>query len=454
VFLFFCYQKKLLLPLNFFILRTMKLKTLFFAGLLLLGLTGTLNAQIYQIHNGSFEDWQNVGSTTEEPSRWNSNKTGTGQATSGPQTCFRETSNPYDGLYSVRIETKSITIIFVTFIVNGSCSTGRVEAPSTNKSEGFTHSIKNDSIYGSTFNGRPDSIIGYYRYTSVSSDYGKIGVFLHVGNYYDPETPVGGNHPDSTVNKIASGSFLTPTSSVANWTKFSIPLTYFDSRNPEYILISMTSSGNQTGGSSGSKLWVDGLKAFYNPVLTTGTISQTTYLVDAGNGAAINIPFTLTGTMNSGNIVTAQLSDEAGSFASPVTLGTLATTTSGTISGTIPAGTPTGGGYRIRVVSLDYALTAADNGSDLVITNTTGISDISAGSYSIYFSENELISDLNLTQSIHPKIQVFNLSGQLVAGFDLQNNAVNHDHMNIPAGIYMYRLINGDQMISGKIVKF
>jgi len=26
--------------------------------------------------------------------------------------------------------------------------------------------------------------------------------------------------------------------------------------------------------------------------------------------------------------------------------------------------------------------------------------------------------------------------------------------MNIPAGIYMYRLINGDQMISGKIVKF
>ncbi|HOV10144.1 MAG TPA: PCMD domain-containing protein [Bacteroidales bacterium] len=432
----------------------MKLKTLIFAGLILLGITGTVNAQIYQIHNGSFEDWQNVGSNTEEPSRWNSNKTGTGQATSGPQTCFRETSNPYDGLYSVRIETKSITIIFVTFIVNGSCSTGRVEAPSTNKSEGFTHSIKNDSIFGSTFNGRPDSIIGYYRYTSVSSDYGKIGVFLHVGNYYDPETPVNSNHPDSTVNKIASGTFLTPTSSVANWTKFSIPMTYFDSRDPQYILISMTSSGNQTGGASGSKLWVDGLKAFYNPVLTTGTISSSPFVVDAGNGAAISIPFTLTGTMNAGNIVTAQLSDDAGSFASPVTLGTLATTTSGTISGTIPAGTPTGGGYRVRVVSSDYALTAADNGSDLVITNTTGISDIEAGNHSIYFSGNELITDLDFIQSFQPQIQLFNMSGQLVAGLELQNNAVNHYKMNIPAGIYMYHLINGDQMISGKVVKF
>ncbi|HNW90393.1 MAG TPA: PCMD domain-containing protein [Bacteroidales bacterium] len=345
----------------------MKLKTLLFAGLFLLGIGGTLNAQILQIHNGSFEDWQNVGSSTEEPSHWSSNKTGGGQASSGPQTCFRETNNPYDGLYSVRIETKSITIIFITIIVNGSCTSGKIEAPSTSKSEGYTHTIKNDSIFGSTFNGRPDSIIGYYRYESVSSDYGKIGVFLHVGNYYDPETPVNGNHPDSTINKIASGTFFTPTNTVSSWKKFSIPLTYFDSRTPEYILISMTSSGNQTGGSSGSKLWVDGMKAFYNPILTTGTITTSPYYVSDLQAASISIPFTLTGTMNAGNVVTAQLSDATGSFAAPVTLGTLTTTASGTITGTIPAGTATGSGYRVRVVSSDYVLTAADNGSDLQI---------------------------------------------------------------------------------------
>jgi len=431
----------------------MKLKTLLFAGLILLGVTGTLNAQIYQIHNGSFENWQNVGSNTEEPSRWNSNKTGTGQATSGPQTCFRETSNPYDGLYSVRIETKSITIIFVTFIVNGSCSTGRVEAPSTNKSEGFTHSIKSDSIYGSTFNGRPDSIVGYYRYTSVSSDYGKIGVFLHVGNYYDPETPVGGNHPDSTVNKIASGTFLTPTSSVANWTKFSIPLTYFDSRNPEYILISMTSSGNQTGGASGSKLWVDGMKAFYNPALMTGAITPATYFVDASNGAAISIPFILTGTMNPGNIVTAQLSDASGSFASPVVLGTLNTTISGTINGMIPAGTTTGGGYRIRVVSSNYAITAADNGNDIVISDVTDIFDNPSENNHVYFSENALIADLQQASFNSPHIQLFDVTGRMIAGFELLTNSMNRVELNIPSGIYMYRLSDGNKTNTGKIVK-
>jgi hypothetical protein len=71
--------------------------------------------------------------------------------------------------------------------------------------------------------------------------------------------------------------------------------------------------------------------------------------------------------MFAGNVVTAELSDATGSFASPVVLGTLSATSSGTITGTIPASTPTGSGYRIRVTSTNYALTASDNGSDIQI---------------------------------------------------------------------------------------
>ncbi len=65
----------------------------------------------------------------------------------------------------------------------------------------------------------------------------------------------------------------------------------------------------------------------------------------------INVPFTSTGIFVAGNIYSAQLSDNTGSFAAPVTIGSLASTAnSGTITCTIPCNTITGS-YRVRVVS-------------------------------------------------------------------------------------------------------
>jgi hypothetical protein len=70
-----------------------------------------------------------------------------------------------------------------------------------------------------------------------------------------------------------------------------------------------------------------------------------------------NIPYTVTGTYPSGNIFTAQLSDALGSFSSPTTLGTITTTTSGTIVGTIPNAVSLGNGYLIRVISSTPSIT-------------------------------------------------------------------------------------------------
>ncbi|RXP53811.1 T9SS C-terminal target domain-containing protein [Lutibacter sp. HS1-25] len=95
--------------------------------------------------------------------------------------------------------------------------------------------------------------------------------------------------------------------------------------------------------------------------ITTGTISPTSYCA----GSSVSVPFTKTGTFNSGNIFTAQLSNASGSFASPVTIGTLNSTGSGTISGVIPVGTATGSGYRIRVISSNPAIVGTANSSNL-----------------------------------------------------------------------------------------
>lgn len=68
-------------------------------------------------------------------------------------------------------------------------------------------------------------------------------------------------------------------------------------------------------------------------------------------GYQFPLPFIAEGTYQLGNVFTAQLSDAVGSFATPVTVGTLTGTGSGMIDCAIPLNTPGGTGYLVRVVS-------------------------------------------------------------------------------------------------------
>jgi len=314
------------------------------------------------IPNGGFENWDNATSSTAEPTSWNSNETGTGYAPLGPQTCFRSTT-AHSGTYSAQVKSAS----YFGQVVNGALATGQVNAPTTTKADGYIGDVVGNTGFISTFTGRPDSLIFWYQYTSVSSDYPTVQARLHVGNAYAPETPSNSNHPVCAQNIIARALWTGPTSSVSQWTRVSVPFVYDSAIAPAYILISCTSSGNQNGGSSGSTLLLDDFLAYYNPTLALGTVSTGPFYVSATAGASISIPCVLTGTYDPSNVVTAQLSDASGSFASPVSLGTLTTTASGTISGTIPANTPTGTGYRIRLVSSNAVLTSVDNGSNITI---------------------------------------------------------------------------------------
>ena len=107
------------------------------------------------------------------------------------------------------------------------------------------------------------------------------------------------------------------------------------------------------------------------PSITTGAISGSPFCVTASLGAPVSVPFTSIGTYTS-NTYTAQLSNAAGSFASPTTIGTLVSNlNSGSITATVPANTTSGTGYRIRVISSNPAITGTDNGSNLTINLAT-----------------------------------------------------------------------------------
>lgn len=108
--------------------------------------------------------------------------------------------------------------------------------------------------------------------------------------------------------------------------------------------------------------------------ITTGAVSPTALCA----GANITVPFTTNAPANSGNLFTAQLSNAAGSFSSPVAIGTLSATSSSSINATIPTGTSAGNGYRIRVISSSPAVTGAANTSNITVNTTPSPGVISA----------------------------------------------------------------------------
>lgn len=105
-------------------------------------------------------------------------------------------------------------------------------------------------------------------------------------------------------------------------------------------------------------------KSNCTPTLSTGAIVNSTFCA----GASISVPFTFTDCVDASNVFVAELSDAFGSFASPIIIGSMASTNAGSILATIPANiTSFGSAYRIRVTASSPATIGSDNGADLTI---------------------------------------------------------------------------------------
>lgn len=147
-------------------------------------------------------------------------------------------------------------------------------------------------------------------------------------------------------------------SSQTSWTQAILTNSLWD--NQPSLLFGFRFVNNFTFSAGDPPLCIDDISV-YVPVastITTGSLNPTTMCA----GASLNVPYTITGSFTGGNIFTAQLSNSIGSFASPTNIGTLASTGAGTIVATIPAGTTTGSGYLVRVVSSTPSITGTSSG--------------------------------------------------------------------------------------------
>ena len=94
-------------------------------------------------------------------------------------------------------------------------------------------------------------------------------------------------------------------------------------------------------------------------------------------GGNIIVPYTVTGgSYNFGNTFTAQLSNAFGQFTNPVNIGTLFFWQSGIILATIPANTPFGFFYKIRVIASNPADTGTACPNYLFITQIAQLNQI------------------------------------------------------------------------------
>ncbi len=98
--------------------------------------------------------------------------------------------------------------------------------------------------------------------------------------------------------------------------------------------------------------------------LSTGPVAPTSYCVTSAAGAAVSVPFTSTGTAGP---YRAQLSDANGVFPAGATAGVIGSGPASPIAATIPAGTASGTGYRVRVLSDTPATAGTDNGGNLTV---------------------------------------------------------------------------------------
>ena len=211
-----------------------------------------------QPNNAGFENWDVNG----DPTSWNDMRTGdfTGCVlcpSGASQRIFEDNSVVHGGSASVRIESTSV----FNNLVNGTMTTGRIVAPSTNPTSGYAQTRRNETGFNHPFTDMPDSLVFYAQYNvSNSDDSAAVSVFLHDDNDY--------REPGGNSNQvIATALKRFQTAGTGTWKRISVPFSYTggSSNGVAYALMTFTSSYTPGQGSSTAKLWVDDLEFIYNP---------------------------------------------------------------------------------------------------------------------------------------------------------------------------------------------
>ena len=190
-------------------------------------------SQTDSIPNLNFERWTSHG-TYNEPDKWGTLNI---LKVYGVPDVVTKTTDSQSGSSAIRLETKTYAGANGLDTIVGWAFTG-------------SFGLTSGPHFGTPYNERPIALKGYYKFYSPVGDACLINILLT-----KQDTTTG------TQQTIGTGTF---TGKIENaYTLFTIPITYYDSENPDSVSIMIVSSAqsgaNGEGGIPGSVLYVDNL---------------------------------------------------------------------------------------------------------------------------------------------------------------------------------------------------
>ena len=207
------------MPLKFFKTKTMKLKTLFFTGLFLLGITVISNAQTPQVNNGDF-----MTANTTFLTQFGKKKRIDRSVVKRPGTL---------GTYSAVIWSTDESVA----IANGNFTTGKINMGSTQATSSsnynFTSSAENG--FNHSFTGHPDSLVVWVRFKPASGGTEQARVNAVIHDNYDLRDPQDAN----STSHVVFGDFKFPKNQrIVGTQEYSICI-FRSASTPQYLLISL-----------------------------------------------------------------------------------------------------------------------------------------------------------------------------------------------------------------------
>jgi len=241
----------------------MKLITLFFAGLFLLGISQISKAQT-QLNNSGFENWENVGSATEEPLDWSSFKTASGVLAYLASQQIKQTGVVRPGTtgsYSCLIWSKSI----IGIIANGNVTNGQINMSSSTATDPSNYNVThtaNPAFSEALGGSHPDSLVFWAKFVpsnTSGTDSARMRGVIH--STYDLHDPL----DVASEPYVVGDATLNFPSTLNQWKRISVPFNYTGPATSEdYMLLTFTTNKTPGGGSGGDSLYIDDIALIYN----------------------------------------------------------------------------------------------------------------------------------------------------------------------------------------------
>jgi hypothetical protein len=206
-----------------------------------------------QIPNSGFEQWEQIGNISE-PVHWSTIKTcdNPGMASVAPVT-YDTSLDAHSGNYALKLFNLEVFNLSAT----GAITNGRFHAE-FDLSKSYSYTAMGDPQFCLPFTGRPDSLVGWFKFFPQGNDACQFKVIIHVDSCKLPEN---GTMP----NWVAVAAFKSPKGvTYDTWTRFAIPFDYFDGRTPEYLLCTLN-SGDSTSSVPDSYMILDDIELKYGP---------------------------------------------------------------------------------------------------------------------------------------------------------------------------------------------